>query len=180
MADSGPAFEFTMRWEDPDLKGDVHPDPTDTDPNAVERWGLNSHWFPNLVAQGYFTSMSKEDSFRIAQHVYEANYFGRILGWQIQDQSIATKIADLAYNEGCEEATKITQRAVNSLQTGLTIALAVDGQFGKGTLTAVNLAQPADLLAAIKGYAEDFYRSWAIRENKPDSELQSLLRRVSA
>jgi lysozyme family protein len=180
VADPRIAWQFTALQEDSTLSGKVVSDPTSQHPEAVSRFGLNSAFFPALEEQGYFGDMPKEQAFEIAGEVFASAYFARVGGNEIQDQAIATKLADLGFNCGVGEAVKMSQRAVNSLQNTIIPAVAIDGIAGPNTIDAINKSNPSDLLAAIKSYAVDYYKAVSFRENRPDSILQAWLKRAAA
>jgi lysozyme family protein len=184
MADPVKAFEYVMGHEDPKREGKVVPDPTEQDPNAVARFGVNSAAHPEMIAEGFFgphegiDEMPRQDALDAAARLFQYRYFSPMGGYQIRDQDVCNKVVDIAYEAGCEESIKIVQRAANSIDAAKP-ALEIDGKLGSKTMNAINFATSIQLLAAIKSYASDFYRAWAFRLNKPDGELQAILRRVN-
>lgn len=91
-----------------------------------------------------------------AAKLYEL-YFWNTNGYAaIGDQAIATKAVDFAINMGAVGAGKVLQRAVRA---AIGIKLDDDGKLGLRSITAINMSEPAVLLAAIKSEAAGFYRS---------------------
>lgn len=189
MADYSVAFNFMMDNEDAGLTGVITSDPEPQDPTARARFGLNSHWHPELVDQGFFAynadatpKVPSDQALTIASNVYKAEYWFPIRGFAIADQGIANKFLDLAVNAGWKEATKIVQRAVNHCLTPVAVGylpLTVDGACGSETLEAINKCNPGDLLGEIKSYAAQFYRDIAFRLKWPDRQLAAMLSRAA-
>lgn len=165
-----------MSNEDATREGTVTSDPTVRNRSAVARLGVNSDAHPEAVDVGFYT-MPLTDAIEWAAKLYRTNYWETILGPQIIDQDVANKFFDLGVNEGTMEITKIVQRSANFLATSP--SLIVDGKMGPATLAQVNAAAPGAMLTAIKRYAEDFYRSWAMRTSQPDRVLTAMLNRVN-
>ena len=187
MADYPKAFQFMIQNEDQSLSGEVTPDPienpADPDPCAVARFGLNSHWHPELAAEGFFDAqrVPAAQALVMAQDTYKYAYWFPIHGYQIICQDVMNKYFDLGVNVGCSEATKIVQRACNQVLNPVAIGyipLKVDGICGEQTYTAVNKANPEELLPAIKSYARQFYQDVAFREHWPTRKLAALLTRT--
>lgn len=174
MAQYEPAFDFMMLAEDATRSGGVTSDPSAAFPSAVARLGINSGAHPEAVAASFYT-MPLAQALEYAVHLYRVNYWEPILGPQILDQDVANKVFDLSVNEGAVEITKIVQRAVNSLNPSLD----VDGRMGAITVAAINATPRAELLAAIKDYAIQFYRNWAFRTNQRPLLLEALIARVN-
>lgn len=182
MADFGIAFHYLMQNEDSRLSGNVTPDPSASDPEAIARFGINSAAHPEAVASGFYT-MPIADALEWAQKLYKIRYFAGIGGYSIACQDIANKFFDLAVNEGLNQATKIVQRACNSVLTpnGTAVGylpLTIDGIAGEKTSEAINACAPEQLLPAIKSYAVQFYKDVALRQNWDPRKLEALLARA--
>lgn len=96
--------------------------------------------------------LSEADATKLyRQYFWDKNHYENI-----HDQDIATKVFDLAVNMGSYAANRVLQRAVRS---AIGLRLVEDGIMGQKTFTAVNLAKPPILLAAIKSEAAGFYRA---------------------
>ena len=179
MASLEAAFTFTLSHEDSQLSGVVTKDPTKTHPEAVARFGVNSAAHPKALSDGFYT-MDRDAALQYAADIFKYEYFAPIGGYQITDQAICNKFSDLAFNVGVKEATLIVQRACNALSLPGEVGLQVDGKPGQKTIDAINKNMPSDLLAKIKYYACDFYRSWAFRTQQADEILNALLIRANS
>jgi lysozyme family protein len=177
MAEFHKAADFVLKNEDPTLEGKVTPDPTRDDPKAVARFGVNSAKHPEAVTDGFF-EMGHDAALQYAEDIFKYDYFNIVRGYAIVDQGIANKLCDLAFNCGAIEATKIVQRALNSILIHLVPVLDVDGLPGARTIGTINACEPERLLPAIKSYAKDFYTSLAAREPWHEKDLQGWLKRV--
>jgi lysozyme family protein len=156
MADFRQAADFVLRNEDETLEGAVTPDPTDDDPHAVARFGVNSARHPEAIREGFY-EMGRDAALMWAEDCFKFNYFSPIGGYHIVVQDVANKICDLAFNTGINQAVKIAQRAVNSCLPNLIPALSIDGIAGDRTIGTINACEPERLLPAIKEKAKDFY-----------------------
>lgn len=103
-------------------------------------------------------ALTKDDAARIYErYFWEPNHYG-----DIKDQSVATKLLDLAVNMGSRWANTIAQRAVRAASG---IQLKQDGICGSKTIHALNSCKPDKLLASIKSEAAGYYR--LIVEKRP-------------
>lgn len=180
MSDFAISAQFVLANEDSTLSGKVVPDPTKSDPKAVSRFGVNSHTHPELISVGFFDTarMSRELALQYAEDTFKFRYFCAIRGYAIIHQDIANKWADLAFNEGPEQSTKIVQRALNVVLPNMLPAMDIDGKVGDKTIGRVNAAEPERLLPAIKEKAKDFYVSLAAAHPEMQPNLAGWLKRV--
>lgn len=181
MSDYDIAFSYLLVDEDRQLTGAVVADPTASDPSALARFGINSDWFPEAKADGFY-QMSTEDALAYVRTFYKYRFFAGIYGYEIACQDIANKYFDLAVNEGIEEATKIVQRACNQVSAPVVIGkltLMVDGKPGQMTLAAINKCAPEVLLPTVKAYATQFYRDVAGRLKWSPRLLAAMLARAN-
>lgn len=190
MADFNVAFRYVLQDEDSQLSGAVTPDPVTVSPdpnepykgrNALARFGINSHWFPEAVSEGFY-QMDRDRALNWAQALYKHRFFSPIWGYSILSQDIANKFCDLAVNEGISQATKLMQRACNELLAGVAIGylpLTIDGEPGPKTVEAINDSDPQKLLAAFKEQARNFYCQIAQEQNWSTRKLAALLARVA-
>lgn len=92
----------------------------------------------------------------------KAAYLYQVCFWipqnyeKIADQDMATKVFDLAVNMGSRAANKCIQRAVRA---AIGLKVVDDGDMGLKSITAINMANPKILLAALKSEAAGYYRS---------------------
>lgn len=95
--------------------------------------------------------------------IYRARYWLPVYG-RVADQTLGTKVFDMAVNMGHKQAHRIVQVACRGRCPGI----AVDGDFGPETLAAVNSDDPARLLKEIKHQQAKFYICLA--DNQPKFE----------
>jgi len=181
MADYNAAFQFILNNEDSTRSGVVTPDPTNNDPSAIARFGINSAAHPEAVKDGFY-QMPVDKALEYAEVLYKYAYWVGVSGYQVIVQDVANKIFDLAVNAGTVQAVKIAQRAANHCLAPAAIGympLAVDGICGPETVEALNAANPEELLPSIKDYACQFYRDVANRRKWPLRQLDALLTRAN-
>lgn len=98
------------------------------------------------------SKMTQDDAINIYRHHWWDKYqYDRII-----NQSIATKVFDLAVNMGAKQAHICLQRAVRS---ACGVELLEDGVLGIKSIAAINNAPQSELLAAFRSEAASFYRS---------------------
>lgn len=176
MAEFSPALEYTLRNEDKDLSGVISAEPG----GYQARYGINSHAHPEAVEAGLY-DMSRDAALEWASATYRKLYFEPIGGFQIKYQIIANKFFDLAVNTGLTQATKIIQRAANSVSSGpLNLGLQVDGKIGQRTIDAINQADPNELMVAIRDYGRQFYTDLARRTPADKQYLEGWLTRLNS
>jgi lysozyme family protein len=157
MADAHKGFLWTMAQECNVLADGSFDDATITDTDGgLTRLGVDSRSHPHAVTDGFY-QMSKFDALNYAERIYTACYWDLVSGSSIESQMVASKYADLAFNSGINEATKIVQRAVNSCRQVRDLIM-VDGIPGWRTTAAVNAVDANRLMAAIIGFGETFYQ----------------------
>lgn len=158
MADVDKAVQFVLGLEDARLKGDITTLPGDR--GGPTRFGLASASHPDLVADGYYEvengspKIPHDEALAIAEKAYAEQYGAKVQLEEIDDQDVANRVLSFAINEGPGEATALLQRALNTCGSNL----AVDGCFGPETLRAVNAANPAQVIAALRAQQAGFYR----------------------
>lgn len=179
MASFTPAFEATMKHEDPKLSGIVTKDPSRAHPDAIARFGINSGAWPEAVTAGFYT-MPVSAALEWAATFYKYKFFSPIGGYQITDQPVTNKFFDLAVNEGICEATKIVQRGVNKTGSLGLFFLDVDGKPGMRTIDGINKSMPGELLRAIKDYAVQFYQDLVRRKPKDQEYLDGWIMRANS
>jgi lysozyme family protein len=157
MADVDKAVQFVLGLEDARLKGDVTTLPGDR--GGATRFGLASASHPDLVADGYYEvengepKIPHDEALAIAEKTYAEQYGAKVQLEGVDDQDVANRVLGFAINEGPGEATAILQKALGSLNYRIT----EDGIFGPATLAAVNAADPAALLSALRNFQRQFY-----------------------
>ena len=164
MGDPHKAFQFVLSNEcrlkpDGSFNGETI---TDTD-GGMTRYGIDSKSHPEAVHDGFY-QMSDADALAYVENIFKYDYFNMVLGYQIEDQVIASKYSDLAFNEYITQATLIMQRSVNSLRTP-DKQIQEDGKPGSRTVAAINAADEAALLQAITRFGIAFYSE--LKQKKP-------------
>lgn len=135
MADEKKAWLFVLGNEDRiPPTGKVTPEPG----GGKARLGLNSHWHPEALADGFY-EMPLSEALVYAENKFISDYWAMMQGQRLEAQLVATKWVDLAFNGSVKQSTKLVQRAVNCLRSaaGANI-IAVDGVPGPATVAAVN------------------------------------------
>lgn len=87
--------------------------------------------------------------------IYKTHWWDRFKYERILDQSIATKLLDMSINMGPVPAHIALQRAVLAANG---FALIQDGVLGDQSITQINVANPASLLASFKSELAGHYR----------------------
>ena len=134
------------------------------DPGRATNWGISLKFMQSINKNETITTESiKALTKEQAAAIYK-KYFWQMYDYgKIADQSIATKIFDLAVNLGGKVAAIITQRAVRA---AISWVLAEDGQLGIKSFTLINMAKPYMLMPALKSEAAGEYR--LIAQRKPE------------
>ncbi|MBF0590251.1 MAG: hypothetical protein HQL53_14110 [Magnetococcales bacterium] len=91
--------------------------------------------------------------------IYRSEFWDRGGYEHIRHQNVANKLFDAAVNMGPKQAHKLVQRALWSVGR----RVVVDGQLGPRTLAAIQDANGAHLLAALRSEMAGFYRELIAR-----------------
>jgi lysozyme family protein len=153
-----PAFEYLMSSEDPGLKGKVT-----SDSGGTTKYGISQKSYPHLD----IPNLTLED----AAAIYRRDYFEPIHGFEIEKQSVASKLLDMAVNMGVETAIRICQECVS---------VTVDGVMGPRTLGAINAAIDITLLKALAFASSKHYREIAAAKPDEAKYLVGWLKRAGA
>ncbi len=119
------------------------------DPNDLggeTNFGISKRSYPNVDIK----NLTREQ----AVEIYHRDWWDRYKYGRIEDLDVATKVFDLSVNMGPVPAHKLLQEAVNFTETE---SLAVDGIIGPMTLSAVNQADPRQLVQALRFLAAKRY-----------------------
>lgn len=122
---------------------------------ALVRYGVNQAAFPGMPAGFYDGSMDNSTALEAAQGHYRAVEWAGVMGDQIEDQTLANHLLDMAVNAGVAGAVRTLQAVLVSCGE----SLALDGAMGPQTLAAANARIIAPLYRAARaGYytAESF------------------------
>jgi lysozyme family protein len=133
------AFEYLMYHE-----GGYVNDPKDA--GGETKFGISKRSYPSLDIK----NLTRDQACKI----YFVDFWMKAKCEDINDENIATKFFDLAVHTGIPQAVKLIQRALRSAGE----QVIEDGIIGPNTLSAINKADPTDLLAALKSEAAGFYR----------------------
>jgi len=174
MADFEQAIPFALKHEDPDLTGEV--EDVAGDSGGRTRFGIAETSNPYMPEGFYSGEMPRDEALAAAEAVYRRNYWDANRLGEIEDQTVATKVLDMAIHMGSHQAVVLAQRACCSLGS----TLVEDGKVGPATLAAINGADPVALLGALRAFSAAFYRH--IAEVKPQDQkfLRGWLIRANA
>lgn len=131
-----PAFDFLMQHEDPGLTGKVT-----VDSGGVTRWGISQRAYPSLDVR----NLTLEQAAQLCRR----DYFEPIHGFEIDEQRIASKLLDMAFNMGIKMAVLLLQTALNVHCQPRNDLLKEDGKMGARTLAALNAADPSLVLIGL-------------------------------
>lgn len=154
MADFVTAFQWTMRFEDPEMACAQVPDapPAGSTPPCYAISGINSGAWP--VQFGSIAALPQTGRATAVQAFYEAQFWNNWLA-RLASDDVAKRVFDFGVNGGSGTAVKTLQQAVNALGGSLT----VDGGWGPVTLAAANAADQARLLQAFIAARVAHYRA---------------------
>jgi lysozyme family protein len=133
------AFDYLMYHEGGYVN---HPN----DPGGETKYGISKRSYPHLNIK----DLTRDQ----ARQIYFVDFWHKCECEDIEDETIATKFFDLAVHTGISQAVKLIQRALRATGTHV----AEDGIIGPVTLSAINKADPTDLLAALKSETAGYYR----------------------
>lgn len=167
------AFHFAMLNEDAKLSGKVTKDSGDT----LARFGINSGAHPELIALGFFdeSEVDNKEAFGIAREVFEKDYWLPAGCDKIENDVIAAKLADAAYNMGAHQAVHLLQRAANAMGAGLV----EDGNLGSKSAAAINALDSGALVSHLCDFIEQFYRHVAAVKPEHAGDLHGWLIRAA-
>ena len=153
MSDVLKAWAFSLSNEDTTPPtGKVVSEPN----GGMARLGINSRAHPEAVRDGFYT-MGLEAALDYAFDLFKYDYWSMVLGYSMEEQLIASKVTDLAFNCSPRLAIKLVQRAINTLRGNQ--AIKPDGICGPQTIAAVNtyLDDVEALYAGIIEQGTSFY-----------------------
>ncbi len=142
------------------------------DPGGATKYGISQRFLSHLLNRQITIEEIKNLTKKDAIQLYKAHWWDRYHYNAIIDQSIATKILDLAINIGPFYAHRLLQHACWSINGELIAGLKDDGIIGSLTINAVNSFNPALLLASLQNEAAKYYHSL----NQPSFEKGWLTR----
>jgi lysozyme family protein len=113
---------------------------TDNDGGLV-RFGVNSKSLgASLVNTTFYTTMSNDEAIKAAANLYNISVWKPMQGDLLTSQRVASKIFDMAVNQGVHEAAKLAQRAA---------LVQVDGVIGPITVATINSIDENQMLKSL-------------------------------
>lgn len=165
MADFKLAFEHTMNYEDGTRSGVVSVEPG----GNKARLGINSLYNPDMP-DGFWTCPVAQALEMVAIRE-EARYWKPLKLDQVASQDVANKLFDMAINMSNREAALLVQRA---------LGIHDDGVIGPQTLEAIDHANPAELLTALRAESKAYYDEICEKHPNLAKWLHSYLVRAAA
>lgn len=121
------------------------------DSGGRTKFGISQRSYPDLD----IAALTREQAIDIYRRdFWERNGYG-----SIKNQAVATKLFDLAVNMGAKRAHMLAQQALRACD----LPTKVDGVLGPETRMAISLANPRELLVALRSEACGFYRCLVAR-----------------
>lgn len=119
------------------------------DPGGMTMWGVTRKVYAAFrgvrwqdVTEEEMRALTPED----VAPIYHANYWQVVRGDDLP-LGISLMVFDIAVNSGPKRAVKMLQKAINSIQGRVKVA--VDGRIGPKTISAARALHPLDLIKAI-------------------------------
>lgn len=141
-------------------------------------WGITNTDLEDAINKGIVPKKTTIKGLTVdqAKAIYKSLYYDNCPNLdKIDSQEVITKILDLRVNIGTHGASKMVQRAINSLGD---YCIAEDGIFGPRTLEAVNSTKPALLLTEIRKFQKKYYNDIVIHNHTQSVFLKGWLSRV--
>ncbi len=181
MIDLSEAVQFVLKQEDEKMTGEITN--IKGDAGGRTRWGIAERSHPELIATGFYTSMSAEASLAVATKVYIDSYALPVKLTSLASQLVANAYLSFAINQGSKSATKQMQNAVNFLLQGQDPPqppIVVDGAIGPATLAAINALPERSFLTALGLVQRQNYRD-IVASNPSDAKfLNGWINRANA
>lgn len=136
------------------------------DPGGETKYGISKRQYPELD----IANLTREDAIAI----YYRDWWRRYRYDRLQDESVATKVFDLAVNMGPATLHRLLQEAL----VFLGYDIAVDGIIGPQTIEAANKADPERLLQVLRWLAAHHYYRIAAQRTQSQAFLMGWLRRA--
>jgi lysozyme family protein len=171
MADFKTAFAFVLQHEDAPRAGKVT-----TDAGGRTRFGIAERFHPDLPEE--FFSGPAEEALLVAEKIEERAYWSPLRLDEIENQSVANKLFDMAVNMGARQAAVYAQRAVNALAGN--VRLVEDGVMGAQTLAVVNAVSPVAYHQQLCELSAAHYRHVAAVNPAQMVNLRGWLKRAEA
>jgi type VI secretion system secreted protein VgrG len=167
------AVDFVLRQEDSTLSGVVTNTPADR--GGLTRFGITAKWHPDLLASGFFQT-NRDEALAIAEEVYGGEYIPHLNLAAINRTAVAAAILSFAVVEGAGRAVLILQRVLTSLG----FPLVQDGSVGPKTITAINAADPVNLVYRLVGAQREYFREIVATDPTQEKWLKGWINRANA
>jgi lysozyme family protein len=158
--------EWCLRIEDSTLSGKVV---NLFDGQGNTRYGIGQTANPEMPANFYTCSAAQ--ALPMAEAQYKTKYWDRFSGDQIQDDQVASCLLSFSINDGTRREIMLLQQVLGFTQT--------DGVMGPVTLAAVNKANPATLVPALRAAQANFYKMLVAKQPTDARFLDGWLHRAS-
>ena len=127
------------------------------DPGGETNWGISKRTFPELDIK----NLTREQ----AIDIYRERYWLHHIYDAIEDQSLATKVFDLAVNMGHRAAHRLLQKTLRKFKAHHGLDIKIDGILGSRTLYAANWPdEREELLAELRIQAAVYYVNLIVRK----------------
>lgn len=136
------------------------------DPGGETKFGISKRSYPHLD----IANLTREEAIAI----YYRDWWQRYGYGSLQDESVATKVFDMAVNMGPTTAHRLLQEAL----VFLGYDIAVDGIIGPQTIGAANKADPKRVLQVLRWLAAHHYYRIAAQRTQSQAFLMGWLRRA--
>jgi Predicted Peptidoglycan domain len=171
MAQFPPAYDYIMRFEDPE-----HLYASVTDNNGAQVIsGINAAAWPSDFA--LVNAIFQPQRGPAVANFYQTRLWAPLQLGGLESQDVANRVLDEEVNAGRREAILLLQRAVNVLHAG---TLVEDGAVGPLTLAAANAADPEALLATYRAARAASYQAIVAANSDDARYLATWLARAQA
>ena len=145
------------------------------DTGEVSRWGLT---LKSLRAAGHDVTAADIENMEYGQavHYYLTDWWEEYAFASITDDTLATKIFDMAVNMGPREAFTLAQDACNRTNNA---GLKTDGVLGPKTLDALNAGATDAIIRELKAGQMEFYELLAASHPEHQKDLPGWIKRAN-
>ncbi|SFC80699.1 Predicted Peptidoglycan domain-containing protein [Flexibacter flexilis DSM 6793] len=170
MANHVLAFQKTLKWE-----GGFQNLPNDTanycDGKLIgTNMGVSAIGYKQYFGRCPTVAEIKAISQETAANIFKKNYWDKVKGDQIKNQSVAELLADWAWGSGPVTAVRKAQQA---------LGLTADGVIGQKTLAALNAKDSANTFVVLHKAREEHFRAIAQASASKAGFLDGWLNRLN-
>lgn len=159
MANIKEALKKVLHWE-----GGISNHPMD-------KGGLTAYGITQKTYSYYYEGSVRDITMDQVEAIYRTGYWNKIKGDEINSQSVAELLFDMAVNSGVRTASVTIQRLVGA---------DADGIIGRKTLQAINSRNPQELFNAFKKKRIEFYEDIVKRSPSQKVFIKGWLNRVNS